>query len=124
MANDEIVDRLFTKKKAAGKKNSKRGRLEEIIAEVKKMNNLTEDVVVNKALVRVRVVLIRKRCEQNMFVGNGYPGKSSPLALIKPYIFGMLIVLSKMRESPSPSHCVHLINYLIEGTEVKKSLIA
>ena len=54
-SKNEIVDIYFTEKKAAGKKRLKRGRLDEIIAEVKETNKLTDNIVINKALIRQRV---------------------------------------------------------------------
>jgi hypothetical protein len=113
---NEIAHRFFTEKNAARKK-LKRGRLDEIITEVKKRNNLSEDVVINKTLIRSRI-------KKNIFVRNGHSGPSSPLASIEPHIVEMLIVLSKMRESLTPGNCINLINSLLVGTETQKALIA
>ena len=99
-SKNEIADIYFTKKKAAGKKRLKCGCLEEIIAEVKETNKLTDDIIINKALIRQRV-------KQNLFVGTGHGGTSSPLPMIEVHIVDMLIILARMRESLSPTQCIH-----------------
>ena len=95
----------------------KRVHLDEIITEVKKRNNLLEEVMINKTLIRSRI-------KKNIFVRNGHSGPSSPLASIDPHIVEMLIFLSEMRESITPSNCINLINSMIIGTEAQKALIA
>ena len=43
------------------------------------------------------------------------------LSRAEPSIVDMLIILSKMRESLSPSECFLVINNLIEDTETQKA---
>ena len=83
---------------------------------MKETNKLTDDIVINKALIRQRV-------KQNLFVGTGHGGTYLPLAMIELHIVDMLIVLARMRESLSPTQCIHFINDLIKGTEAHNALI-
>ena len=89
----------------------KRGCTEGIITEVRKIDNLTEDIAINEAL-------IHQRLKQNLFTGIGHGGTPSPLAEIEPYIVDMLIILAWIPEWLSPTECVHFINDLINRPEV------
>ena len=54
-SNNEITNICITKRLQAGTKKLKRGRLVNIIGEVILRNNLTEYIVINKALIRQRI---------------------------------------------------------------------
>ena len=79
-------------------------------------NNLTEYTMISKALIVQRI-------NQIFVVENGHGGISSPLSGVELSIIDMLILLSRMRESYSPSAYILLINNLVDGTEIQKAPI-
>ena len=111
-SKNEIATLYKAERDQAGKKRLKRGRLDDIIKEVKKRNLLPDDIVIDKPL-------IRQRMKQNIFVSVGHAGLSSPLKKIEPEIDETLIQLSKMRQSLTPSQSVQLINSMIAGTDIQ-----
>ena len=116
-SKNEIATLYKAERDQAGKKRLKRGRLDDIIKEVKERNSLPDDIVIDKPL-------IRQRMKQNIFVSVGHAGLSSPLTKIEPEIVETLIQLSKMRQSLTPSQSVKLINSMITGTDIQQKLIS
>ena len=54
-SKNEVVDICITKRLQVSIKRLKRGRIAEIIVEMKLRNDLTEDTVRNKALIHQRI---------------------------------------------------------------------
>ena len=115
---NEIAITLQNEKKVAGKKRLPRTRIDEIIAEAKNCHFLGDDIVISKGM-------IHQRQKRNAIVEkNQGGGLQSPLHSIKPQLVRILIQMTEIRQCLTPAEAIHLINSLIEGTQIQEDLIA
>ena len=96
---NEIGVILQDEKKAAGKKNLKRGRLSVIIQETKERHGVPDDVVISIDMIRQRQKR-RVECSQ-------VRGLKSPLLSIEPQLIKILIQMAEIRQCLTPSEALH-----------------
>ena len=111
---NEITSAYF-KEKDASRKNQKiaKHKLDEIIETFKAKRRLP-DVHINKSTIRTRVL----RNKTLVFQPAG--GKLSPMFDVEPKHFAIIVNMSKIRESISPTQSLRLANSLIEVKPIEK----
>ena len=113
---NEIAIQYSLERRAAGKKRLKRGRLDEIISDIKKRNCLPDDFTVDKQLIRQR------EKTGNIFITQDNGGHLSPLQPVEAKVIATIVQMARIRQCLSPSQGVHLINSMIDGTHVQREL--
>ena len=112
---NQIAD-IYSKERKEGRKQIKRGRLEEIIKEAKEENNLPSEVVIKQSTIRKR---FQKRRRTQVFV-RGVP---SPLAPVETQMIATMLQLARIRQHVSPSQAISLANSMISGKPIQQELI-
>ena len=117
-ARNEIATIFHKEKKKCGKKRMRKGRLAEIIRDVKKRRSLPDDFDVPSALVR-------KRSQRNnlMLVNKNGRGNVSPLLQYEPTFVDLMIQMGRIHRSLTPSGALALINDSIATTPAQDALI-
>mmetsp|Transcript_49093 Transcript_49093/g.72938 ORF Transcript_49093/g.72938 Transcript_49093/m.72938 type:complete len:297 (-) Transcript_49093:74-964(-) len=125
-AANEITRQFMKEKeqasKVSSKKNGKRvvermkkGRLDEIIEEVKKNRGLTSSTISKK--------MIRSRAEKGNTTVLHPPGWETPLSSIEPKLVAAIRDLRRIGKCLTVSQGLLLANSILEGTEAQKKLI-
>ena len=102
------------------KSSSKRlnkGRLDEIIRKVKRINNLHESVVIHESK-------ICKRLNRGTTFSNAIGGHTSTLLDLEPTFVSIIVHMAWIRQSLTPAQALNLINGMINMATVQKKLIA
>ena len=118
-AKNEIATRFSGEKMRAKAKfkRLKKGRLDEIISQVKKKRNLPHDFVVSPTVIRKRVE------RNNLIVTNeGGSGQVSTLLDLEPQFICIVTQMHRIGEPLTPMKALALFNDLIEGTENQAKL--
>ena len=93
----------------------RRGRLQEIIKEVRTQNNIPEDVIINASTIQQRC-----RRKRTQVFSSGTP---SPLQAVETRMIATMIQLVRIRQPVTPSQAVSLANSMISGNPVQQELI-
>lgn len=91
----------------------------QIMDEVRKERNLPDDFEIKIGTIRQR--LLRKKLTVEAHEMNG--GNLTPLAPIEPYVAQVVLYMSKIRKSLTPSEIADFVNSVIKDTEHQKKLI-
>jgi len=94
----------------------KRGCLEEIIRKQKEIFELSENIKIDKELIRARHY--RGHLTVNSM------GPVSPMAAVEPQLVELIIRMSRIRRCLTPTQCLLLANDLVEGTKHQDEIIA
>ena len=119
-ARNEIALIFGKEKKRAQKDHTrmKRGLLQEIIKDVKKNRNIPDEV-------EIPADLIRKRVLRNNILINHTNGKGnvSPLLQYEDTFVELMVQMSRISHSLTPTQSISLINESIKGTTIQQNLI-
>ena len=107
-AKNEITSEYKLEMDQSSVKRMKRGRLAEIISEVKRKNNLDKDVVILEST-------IRKRLTRGTTFSDGVGGHTSPLSKLEPTFVATILQMARIRQSLTPVQALELINGMIKG---------
>ena len=91
--------------------------MKKIIKEVKLEKNLQHDVKITPSAIRKR--FYRGKTENHNMAG----GHKTPLLKIEPIIVEIILQMARIRQCLTPSKALHLINDLIDGTQVQQDLV-
>lgn len=116
-AKNEITSEYKLEMDQSSVKRMKKGRLAEIISEVKRKNNLDKDVVILEST-------IRKRLTRGTTFSNGVGGHTSPLSALEPTFVATIVQMARIRQSLTPAQALELINGMITGAAAQLKLMA
>ena len=94
----------------------KKGCLEEIIRKQKEIFQLSDNIKIDKELIRARHY--RGHLNVNSM------GPVSPMAAVEPQLVKLIIRMSRIRRCLTPTQCLLLANDLVEGTKYQDEIIA
>ena len=113
--NEITLEYEKEKKKARGNNTRVvRGMLDDIIMKIKTKNKIPS-LNISKSLIHQRLKRNTPVCSTN--------GMMSPLACIESKIVSVIIQMSRIRQSLTPTQSMRLINDLIDGTPVQEDLV-
>ena len=93
------------------------GYLNRVICEVRESNGFPDDIVISEECVQQRSK------KKSLFVVCASPETLSPLHDCEMEFLQVLIQMSKIRQSQSPTESLTLINSMIAGTKTQRDLI-
>ena len=108
----EIISEYKLEMDESSVKQMKNSRLDEIISEVKRKNNLDKGVVILESI-------IRNRLTRGTPFSNSVGRHTSPLREIKPTFVSTIMQISRIRQSLIPIQALKLIDGMIKGTAVQ-----
>ena len=114
---NEVAVRYSNEKKNYMNQRLPKGQFDEIVKEVRKLRNFSDDVTASKATID------RRFQRDNLILHSSNGGKVSPLAKYKPYFVDMIIKLARCRHSITCSEGLGLINSLIQKKEIQNEVI-
>ena len=114
---NEITIAFNSEKQAAfdNKKRMKKGRLTELINEIKSKNNIATSI-------KIQENTIRRRSQRGKMYSDGVGGHQSPLTPIEPTIVSTIIQMARIRQCLTPSQGLKLVNDIIKDTPVQQDL--
>ena len=116
-AENEITSEYKLEMDNSSVKRMKKGRLAEIISEVKRKNNLDKDVVILEST-------IRKRLTRGTTFSNGVGGHTSPLSALEPIFVATIVQMARIRQSLTPAQALELVDGMIKGVATQHKLIS
>ena len=118
-AKNEVATLYAAEKERVGRKGKrmKKGRLQEIVEDVKNKQKLPCDFVVDYNVVKKRIQ------RKSIVVVNKGQGVVSPLIDIEPHFVDVILKMAQIGKSLTPTQCLTLMNDLIKGTEYQDRLV-